>query len=35
MNYEKLYKAYYYNALVRGEEPLSFAEFVRLYHDTE
>lgn len=28
MNYEKLYKAYYYNALVRGEEPLSYAEFV-------
>lgn len=28
MNYEKLYKAYYYNSLVRGEEPLSFAEFV-------
>lgn len=28
MSYEKLYKVYYYNALVREEEPLSYAEFV-------
>lgn len=32
MNYEEMYEAYF-DSLDEGEEALSFAEFVRLYHE--